>query len=103
MNLSVRLNDADLQAIAEEVLGQALGGIAIGGIAAGAGQDHDGDPAVFMVVNMPPGSEIIPPGMLAEARVALWKAVESHGDERLVYLSVDWPDDEIPPSPDVPT
>ena len=103
MGALTRLDDAELQTIAVEVLGQALSGIDVDSIAARGGRDHDGDAAVFVVVNMPPGSAIIPPRPLADARVSLWKAVEAHGDGRLVYLSVDWPYDDVPSSSDVPT
>ena len=103
MGLTARLSDADLQALADEALGRTLSGIGVGEIVAGSGRDHDGDPAVFVSVNMPSGSSIIPPRQLATARVALSKALEAQGDDRLAYLSVDWPDDDVPPSPDVPT
>lgn len=103
MAVITRLDDDDLQAIADKVLRQKLSGIGFDGIVARAGLDHDGDPAVFVCVNMPSGSAIIPAGLLADARVALAKALASRGDESLAYLSVDWPGDEAPPSSDVPT
>lgn len=99
----VKLRDADLQAIAEEVFGPLLGDAGFSGIVASAGRDHDGEPAVFVRVDMPSGSAIIPPRPLGDARVALWRALERHGDDRLAYVSVNWPQDEAPPSPDVPT
>ena len=103
MVLMAKLDDAGLQAVADEVIGSTLSSIGFDGIVARAGRDHDGDAAVLVSVNMPSGSAIIPPRLLAQARVALWKALESHGDDRLAYVSVDWPDDEAPPNPDVPT
>ena len=103
MVLTARLSDADLQAIADEALGRTLSAIGTRRVVAGSGRDHDGDPAVFVSVSMPTGSSIIPPRILATARVALAKALEQQGDDRLAYISVDWPDDEVPPSPDVPT
>lgn len=101
MNLSASLADADFQAIAEEALGRTLSGI--GRIGVGLGRDHDGDPAVLVSVSMPSGSSIIPSGRLATARGALAKALDARVEDRLAYTSVDWPDDEAPPSPDVPT
>ena len=103
MGALTKLTDAEVQAIADEGLEPLLSGVGIDGIVAEAGRDHDGDAAVFVRVNMPSGASIIPPRLLGDARVAVWRAIESRGDERLAYVSVNWPKDEAPPSPDVPT
>ena len=103
MGALTKLTDAEVQAIADEVLEPLLSGIGFDRIIAESGRDHYGDPAVFVRVDMPPGASIIPARLLGDARVAFWKAIESRGDERLSYVSVKWPKDDVPPSSDVPT
>jgi hypothetical protein len=103
MTAMARLDDSDVEAITDEILRQKLSGIAFHNIVTGSGRDQDGDPAIFVRLNMRAGAPIIPGRLLADARVALARALASRGDDRLTYLSVDWPDDETPPSPDVPT
>ena len=103
MGALTKLTDAEVLAIADEVLEPLLSGIGIDGIVAEAGRDHHGDPAVFVRVDMPSGASITPPRLLGNARVAVWRAIASLGDERLTYVSVNWPRDEALPSPDVPT
>ncbi len=103
MGALTKLTDDEVQAIAAEVLEPLLSGVGYDGIVAEAGRDHYGDPAVFVRVNMPAGASIIPPRLLGDARVAFWKAIESRGDDRLAYVSVKWPKDDVPPSSDVPT
>ncbi len=103
MGVLTKLTDAEVQDIADEILEPLLRGVGVDGIVAEAGRDHFGDPAVFVRVNMPAGASLIPPRLLGDARVAFWKAIESRGDERLAYVSVYWPKDDVPPSPDVPT
>ena len=103
MGALTNLTDAEVQAIADELLEPLPSGGGIDGIVAEAGRDHDGDPAAFVRVSMPSGASIIPPRPLGDAPVAVWRAIGSRGDERLAYVSVNWPRDVAPPSPDVPT
>ena len=102
MTTTARLDDSDVEAITGEVLRPRLSGIGFDSIVTGSGRDQDGDPAIFVRLNMRSGAPIIPGRLLADARVALARALAGRGDDRLTYLSVDWPEDEAPPSPDVP-
>lgn len=103
MGALTKLTDAEVQAIADEVLEPLLSDIRFDRIIAESGRDHYGEPAVVVRVDMPAGASIISPRLLGDARVAFWTAIESRGDERLAYVSVKWPKDPIPSSSDVPT
>ena len=102
MAAMTRLDDDDLKAIGEEVVRTTLSGIPLEDLVVSTGPDHDGDPAIFVRIDMPSGAAIIPARRLADARVALVKALAGSGDERLIYLSVAWPRDDAPPNSDVP-
>lgn len=96
-----KLTDAEVKAIADEVLEQELHGIDYDSIDAASGVDQGGDQALFVTLNMKRDAPIISGRRLADLHVALLGAVEADGEERFVYFNVDWPDDEVPPSPDV--
>lgn len=96
-----KLTDAEVKAIADAVLGQELHGIDHDSIDATSGVDQSGDQSLFVTLNMKRDAPIISGRRLADLHVALLEAVAANGEERFAYFNVNWPDDEVPPSPDV--
>jgi len=102
MGALTKLTDAEVQAIAEEVLGRELKDFGFERAEAESGHDQEGDQAIFVTLVMQPDSAIIPGDRLSHAHVALLTSLMGRDEDRFAHLNFDWPGEEIPASPDVP-
>jgi hypothetical protein len=80
------MNDAQIQAIAEKVLGATLGAFGFQRAEARSGIDHSDEPAVFVDAILAAGAPPIPGQVSMDARLALSDALLAAGEERFPYL-----------------
>lgn len=85
--------------LANTVLAEQLGASGFAYAEIAPGEDHDGDPSLFLTVHFRRGSGVTEGQRSAEARVALRQRLRERGDERLIYLRYVYPD-AVPSDPD---
>jgi phenylalanyl-tRNA synthetase alpha chain len=85
-----------LKANIDAALKRALGAHGLDHVEIAEGDDHDGEPAVFVTAVLRPASPPMPGDVSASANVAIAQTMERLGDGRLSYLYIQRPDDERP-------
>lgn len=87
---------AEIDTIAERVLGATLRAAGFEAAKVEEGQNHAGEDALFITVRFRPGSGITPGLATADSIVALRSEFEKVGELRFPYLNYDYPDDPAP-------
>ena len=88
---------SDLKKPIENALRREFGSYGLDHVELKAGFDHDGDASVFVTAVLPPQTTSFMPGEIsAAANVAVAQVLHNAGDERLSYLHIHRPDDELP-------
>jgi hypothetical protein len=89
--------------IIDTVLREKLGAYGLDHVEVNVGEDHTGDPALFVLAVLAPNSPLIPGEVSVAANVAVHDAVLKHGEQRFPYLFIRHPDDERPELASGPT
>ncbi|MGY2049278.1 hypothetical protein [Methylobacterium sp. JK268] len=84
---------AEVQVLANEILGHVLGPLGFERAEVAAGEDQDGDASFFVRAVMRPGAELVPGRTAIDASVALQDALRAQDEGRHAYLSYAYPDD----------
>ena len=87
---------SDLEKPIENALRRAFGSHGLDHVELKAGFDHDGDPAVFVTAVLPLQAPPIPGDISGAANVVVAQVLHNAGDDRLSYLHIHRPDDELP-------
>lgn len=90
----VELSELEAQRIAERVLRQDLGQIGLQSVEVRSGEDHDGDPGLFVTAVIQEGRDILPSDAVSRAHAALHDALLARGEKRFPYLRFRWIGDE---------
>jgi hypothetical protein len=80
----------------EKALRKEFGSFGLDHVELKAGYDHDGDPAVFITAVLPLQAPPMPGEISGAANVAVAQVLHKAGDDRLSYLHIHHPDDELP-------
>jgi hypothetical protein len=88
------MTNEQLAAVADESLRPRLGPLGLDRIQVAAGEDHDGDPALFVTVHFRRGSEVPSGEILSDALGTLHEALQKRGEHRFPYLTPRFHNDE---------
>ncbi len=80
------MKDAEIQAIADNVLRARLGRFGFQRVEVRSGVDYSNDPAVYIDAVLGEGAPALEPDTLMDANVALSNALLEKGEERFPYL-----------------
>jgi hypothetical protein len=72
--------------LADRVLRSRLGSLGLDRVDVTEGEDHDGDPALFIAAHYREGSRAPDGDTLLDALGALWRAIRESGETRVFYL-----------------
>jgi hypothetical protein len=86
----------DIEKDIEKALRKQFGSFGLDHVELKAGLDHDGDPAVFVTAILPPQAPPMPGEISGAANVVVAQVLHNAGDDRLSYLHIHHPDDELP-------
>ncbi len=95
MTAVTKLTDAEVKAIADEVLGREMASFPFEGAEVRSGEDYDDTPSLFITANV--GAGVPAPlegGSIGQLRVALQKALLERGEERFPYFRLSRADAE---------
>ncbi len=87
------MTDAELEALIAPMLRKSFGHHGLDGFAVRAGEDHDGDPVLFITIRfgsaatMPAGDET------TGAMVSIRRLLLDHDESRFPHLTFQYPDD----------
>lgn len=90
------MTDAEVRSVADTVLSRLLGPYGFTKALVRSGQDHDGDPALFIRAHFKPGSEPFPGKVANTALAALSDALIAQGEMRFPYLTHYFLDGDVP-------
>jgi hypothetical protein len=96
MGALTKLTDAEVQAIADEVLVGELGALGLDRVEARSGTDADGDPALFLKLLIRPEVESMPEREVTDARMAFYDRLIDLGEDRFAYFRLRFTGQEIP-------
>jgi hypothetical protein len=94
------MNDAQIQAIADRVLRDALGKFRYERAEIRSGLDYSDEPAVYVYAVLGEGAPQLEPKVLMNANVALSDALLAQGEDRFPYLETRRLDDDDRPEDD---
>lgn len=77
---------ANLVRAIEDLLKKELGQYGLSKVDVHGGEDHSGEPAIFIDAEYEYSREPIDPETLAKVRLAIVALVSNHGDDRFPYL-----------------
>jgi hypothetical protein len=88
------MNNEQVATVADEILRPRLGPLGLDRIEVASGEDHDGDPALFVTAHFRQGSEVPNGEILSGALGALHEALQKRGELRFPYLNHRFHNDE---------
>ena len=103
MGALTKLTDAEVQAIADEVLVGELGAFGLDRVEARSGTDADGDPALFLKLLIRPDVDTMPERAVTDARMAFYDRLIDLGEDRFAYFRLRFTGQEIPGTSRDPT
>ena len=96
MGALTKLTDAEIQAIADDVLVRDLGMLGLDRVEARSGIDADGDPALFLKLLIRPDVETMPERQVTDSRMAFYDRLIDLGEVRFPYFRLRFTGQEIP-------
>jgi hypothetical protein len=89
------MTEEQIRRLAEDVLRPTLGPFGFDHAEVRFGEDHGGDPAIFVEAHFRKGSEPTPGRATVKASGDLFRAFFERGDHRFPYLEHRFEDDEV--------
>lgn len=87
------MTDAELDLLIAPVLRESFGHHGLDGFAVRAGEDHDGDPVLFITVRFGPAATMPAGNETTGAMVSMRRLLLDHDEPRFPHLRFEYPDD----------
>ena len=91
---AAKLSDAEIKAVATDVLGREMKDLAFERAEVASGVDYDEEPSLFIAAVTGPGIPVLDGARFGQIHSVLHEALLAHGEERFPYFRLRRTDDE---------